>query len=275
MKRSPSSGQPGLASIPDWLTSAVPTGRTHLQSNTRFGDVPLIEMMFTPREGPEWSGWIYDPTFAPSLPAGAVGGDVRQQKTVLLPGDITGFQPLGLRHVPDYYYLDQEKVCVECDRQFLFSAAEQKYWYETLHFSRHSEAIRCVDCRRDRRHSVATNTTLGEAVRAMRRSPDDPATLVALAQATSAHFQTSAAGNLDRAIAACRRARELNSELHESWYWEAACQEHAGRPARALDAYETFLETAKSGKQVLELKEHAKERIAALGCTEAPQAAAQ
>ena len=36
----------------------------------------------------------------------------------------------------------------DCDRPFIFFAAEQKYWYEELGFPLESDCVRCVVCRK-------------------------------------------------------------------------------------------------------------------------------
>jgi hypothetical protein len=46
------------------------------------------------------------------------------------------------------HYFDVDRVCVDCDRKFIFFAAEQKYWYEELGFGLESDCVRCVDCRK-------------------------------------------------------------------------------------------------------------------------------
>jgi hypothetical protein len=37
--------------------------------------------------------------------------------------------------MPKYFYVDDERECIQCGKQFTFHAAEQKYWYETLKFN--------------------------------------------------------------------------------------------------------------------------------------------
>ena len=45
-------------------------------------------------------------------------------------------------------YFDVERKCCNCHRMFIFFAAEQKYWYETLLFPLETDCIRCFPCRR-------------------------------------------------------------------------------------------------------------------------------
>lgn len=56
---------------------------------------------------------------------------------------------------PDSYpylaYYDFTKHCSDCGSDFLFSAQEQRYWYEILKFPVVVDANQCRDCRRKRR----------------------------------------------------------------------------------------------------------------------------
>lgn len=61
---------------------------------------------------------------------------------------------------PATYYFDEEKTCVDCNREFLFYAEEQKYWYEELGFPSYSDCVRCFPCRkryRDKRNKINSN----------------------------------------------------------------------------------------------------------------------
>jgi hypothetical protein len=40
---------------------------------------------------------------------------------------------------------------VDCGQRFVFAAAEQRFWYETLQFWVQSRPKRCIPCRRARR----------------------------------------------------------------------------------------------------------------------------
>jgi hypothetical protein len=50
--------------------------------------------------------------------------------------------------VPVTHYFDLERRCRDCNRQFIFFAEEQRYWYEELGFGLESDCIRCTDCRK-------------------------------------------------------------------------------------------------------------------------------
>ena len=49
------------------------------------------------------------------------------------------------------HYFDMRCICVDCKRNFIFFAEEQKHWYEELGFDTQVWCNRCVDCRRTKR----------------------------------------------------------------------------------------------------------------------------
>lgn len=49
---------------------------------------------------------------------------------------------------PRDYYVDILRKCRSCNRPFIFSAREQRYWFETLRFYVDADCVDCVDCRR-------------------------------------------------------------------------------------------------------------------------------
>ena len=52
------------------------------------------------------------------------------------------------------HYYDVERKCRDCDQMFIFFAAEQKYWYETLLFPIESDCVRCYPCRKEHQRIV-------------------------------------------------------------------------------------------------------------------------
>lgn len=52
---------------------------------------------------------------------------------------------------PRYWYIDATMRCVDCDALYLFSATEQKVWYEEFGFYVDSTPRCCPECRRQRR----------------------------------------------------------------------------------------------------------------------------
>lgn len=53
--------------------------------------------------------------------------------------------------IPVTHYYDVKRQCRDCERMFIFFAAEQKYWYEKLQFPLESDCIRCYSCRAKQR----------------------------------------------------------------------------------------------------------------------------
>lgn len=80
-----------------------------------------------------------DGTFSTSgkLPAGFLWGDPSRQ-VFGLGGPALVYGPL-------------EKRCRDCGVDFVFTAEEQRHWYETLGFFLDSTAVRCSSCRTKRR----------------------------------------------------------------------------------------------------------------------------
>jgi len=210
----------------------------------RFGRIPLVP-------DPEHEGVLrYDPDHAPPLPPGAVRGDIRRQEYC------------GMCHVPRYFYVDEARTCVQCEGAFTFTAAEQKHWYETLHFWADSTAIRCLDCRRQQRGKRAIQRQLAAALAAVAATPDDPARLIELAEAKAKFREAWGTGELDSGLSAARRAQQLWPEQARAVFWEGRLQELAGRPAKARACYERFLGAGGDLVGMQPLRRHA-ERVLA------------
>lgn len=73
------------------------------------------------------------------MPIGAVLADVSQQRPRWSPGG----GPL--------WYVDRGFTCCDCGRKQIWTAAQQKWWYEVAKGSPDSKAIRCRPCRQARR----------------------------------------------------------------------------------------------------------------------------
>ena len=54
---------------------------------------------------------------------------------------------------PRHWYVDAETICTDCSEPFIFSASEQKFWYEDLHFWVESFPKQCPPCRKTRREN--------------------------------------------------------------------------------------------------------------------------
>lgn len=193
-----------------------------------FGMVPLLA-------GPGSSGtagpaFAYDPDFRPDLPAGAVRGDPRRQ--------------LFCCEVPRYFYVDADRTCRDCGAPFVFSAREQKHWYETLGFRLDASAVRCLPCRRAYRRDKGIARALADASRALAEAPLHPPAVLAYARAAVAHAERFGHAPLDGAVAALRALRRHAPSVVEAIYLEGRCAEAAGRPRRAAPRYERFLAVA-------------------------------
>ena len=218
-----------------------------------YGDIPLIEKRSTGSDGREYSWVEYDPTFMPPLPPGAVRGDVSEQDYCTA------------HHIPKYFYVDEERTCVECGRDFAFRAEEQKFWYETLKFNFGSVAVRCAECRRKDRTGKELREEMAIAMHDLESRPNDHHVLIALARATVRYREMTGEGNLERAIGACRKARDEWPLSPEAFFWEAKCHKLAGRSDKARQLFGDFIAAAgtddRSSKLMVEASAEMKELL--------------
>ena len=85
------------------------------------------------------------PAPVPPAPRGSLPVDVSQ----LAPHNSYGS---GLPRLAQHgYYVDQWYACVDCGKHEVWTAAQQKWWYETAKGYIDSIAIRCKPCRLARR----------------------------------------------------------------------------------------------------------------------------
>lgn len=56
--------------------------------------------------------------------------------------------------VPRFWYIDCTVRCGDCDEEFVFSANEQRFWYEEMKFYVDSFPRRCITCRKKRRTNL-------------------------------------------------------------------------------------------------------------------------
>lgn len=82
------------------------------------------------------------------IPRTAIVADIEKQKPCTM-------------HVTHYF--DLERQCCDCNRQFIFFAEEQKFWYEDLGFYQSADAVRCPDCRR-KQHGLERTRELYETL---------------------------------------------------------------------------------------------------------------
>src|SRR6186997_3344178 len=91
------------------------------------------------------------------LPAGFLWGDERRQ-----------FFGLG---GPELVFGPLEKKCRECGKAFVFSAQEQRHWYEVLGFFIDATAVRCAACRAARRDLELARRRYEVALRTVSATP--------------------------------------------------------------------------------------------------------
>jgi hypothetical protein len=220
-------------------------------SHSLFGDIPLVPTSFVDADGKMQEYLTYDLDWQPKLPKGAVRGDVRRQQ--FCPGC----------HVPRYFYVDAERSCVQCGGPFVFSAREQKYWYETLKFHFDSVAIRCLDCRRRQRTDRALNAQIAAATEQLLTDPDNPTHLLDLAEALVRYHERTGSGSLNRAVEAARRAvrqakRSSWAGTAEAYFWEASAHRLAGRSRQARELYQRFVASVPNNRRYRQLLAEAK-----------------
>ena len=202
-----------------------------------YGEIPLILRTRAAGTPHEYQTWDFDPDYRPEMPPGAVRGDVRKQAFC------------SMCHTPRYFYVDLEKTCVQCGEDFVFGAAEQRFWYEALRFHFDSKAIRCPSCRRLQRSIRALQRQIAAGREAVRRDPDDPAHLLSLAEALIRYHQRKGEGNLEEAVALARKAGKLWPENAEPQFWEGLALGRAGHGAKGREVLEVFLGRARKGRR--------------------------
>jgi len=119
------------------------------------------------------------------------------------PRDLTGTVPAGevaadrakLSHNNSYsllpsFYLDSPFTCRDCGSHEVWTAKQQKWWYEELQKPIDRRAVRCHPCRVARRVRLAASQqagpTLRDHVHALRQAGEQPASEAARAQLEAA-----------------------------------------------------------------------------------------
>jgi hypothetical protein len=231
--------------------AAGPTRK--FKSHPLFGEVPLVLHTYEDESGRIHSLYHWDLDYKPELPPDAVRGDARKQNLCFA------------CHVPQYFYVDQHRVCIQCGKDFVFSAAEQKFWYETLKFYGTSVAIRCKECRRRKKTEASLGQQLQAVKKALKKDPKNPARLLELAETiVDLHLKTGH-GKLDEAITAARAARLIDPNASESIFWEGCCHMIAGRNEKAIDMLQKFLALPARSKQHSVLAKKATEYLEQIG----------
>lgn len=204
--------------------SAGPRFRAH----PLYGQIPLLPQTTT-YQGKTYTYWIPDPNWHPPLPKGAVRGNPQAQNYSSMWAE------------PKYFYVDQLSLCVQCRQEFIFAAAEQKFWYEQLKFNFYATAIRCPTCRRQRRSLKSLLHGVQAAAAQMAQSAQQPEIQLAYADALIKYHAQTGQGDLNKALAACRQARKRDPGLAEAWYLEALAQHLKGNDNKVTECYQAFL----------------------------------
>jgi hypothetical protein len=207
----------------------------------------MIRETTTAYDGTVYEWWRHDPGYHPPLPRGAVRGDVTKQ--VYCAG----------HHVPKYFYVDEDRDCIQCGQSFVFRAEEQKYWYETLRFNFSSVPIRCATCRRRQRSEHSLREQIARSKAQLRATSADPGAHLSLARAIVEYHERTGHGNLNEAVAASRKAAELWPESRDPLFWEGAAHALAGRNAKARRCLQQFL--SQSGHVTASLQKRAQEYL--------------
>jgi hypothetical protein len=84
--------------------------------------------------------------------------------------DLTQHAPHG-SYSPPIWYVDERCTCVDCGREFFFTARQQKRWYETFKIPIHVRAVRCIRCRAKTRRAKASQR---EHMAEMAKKPPHP-----------------------------------------------------------------------------------------------------
>lgn len=150
---------------------------------------------------------------------------------------------------------------MECRRAFVFSAREQKYWYEELQFHFDSVAIRCQECRRKQRTKRTLHTAVARAKARLAESPADASRALAVAEALVRLMEYTGQGDLTEAIALARRAGRSASPAAglkgKALFWEGKAQALRGRHDKAASLLSGALEELPANKQGADLRAEA------------------
>ncbi len=153
------------------------------------------------------------------LPAGALAADSSRHMSV----SIFDARPV---------YTTITQRCRTCGKVFVFSADEQRFWYEELQIPIQVGPGTCRACRRLERQAKAANQEMAEVLAALREHPDDPDAALAVAATTVRMRRAGGGGDLARAIGLARKA--------------ARSAAHASQAVQVLeDLYELRAETAR------------------------------
>ena len=127
---------------------------------------------------------------------------------------------IGLTH-----YYDVERKCRDCHRMFIFFAAEQKYWYETLLFPIETDCVRCYPCRKEHQRLARAKKKYDELYHEAERTMAQSLTMIecCLDLIESNQFSTKKFTWVRMML---RRMKKRFDKLNPSKKEEAAALEH-------------------------------------------------
>lgn len=141
-------------------------------------------------------GGTPEPLPGQKLPKGFLWGDTSVQ--------VSG---MGMFH---HVYGPLERRCIECGTDFVWPAAAQKDLYEVKRAHVDTIAKRCRACARVKNQLEEARASYAAAIEAATNATTAKPHLE-LARATLVVLDRGGRANVDRAIAACRRARRLGA----------------------------------------------------------------
>lgn len=91
---------------------------------------------------------------------------------------------------PRYWYIDARFRCKDCGAEFLWSAEEQRAWYEEYRFFIDSQPRACRECRAKRRDALALRQEYDELVSQARShgSPEQKQRVVEIVSELEQHW---------------------------------------------------------------------------------------
>lgn len=165
----------------------------------------------------------------PTIPEGAIRANVNIQNGCFSRTD---------------YYMDSTRICMQCGKEFLFSAREQQYWYEILHFNMYSQAIRCKECRKQARTKRSIQNLQSAAYQKHRQNPDDPLNVLSLVESIILSLEHQLGADENFAINLARQAYRKHKKMIEFLYLEGLIHWLKDRKAKAIPLFTSFIEQA-------------------------------
>jgi hypothetical protein len=193
---------------------------------------------------------------ARSVPPGALPAKIDQQNLQNGAKSLTTWEPVFA--VPRCFYQDTVFRCVQCRSEAVFTAEEQRKWYETYWLPTYIERNLCFLCDRKRKGIQR----LEEVVVALKGEPENTELLLEEAKLRIWNAMQLSQKSLQRATNCLRKVAKARPDFVEILYWQAAVLESAGKPSEAKIAYENYVKKEASANKLVA---DAKNRIERLG----------